>query len=97
VTDVFRCGRGLIRPVESRFRSFGAGIPDVIEPPLSLEREGEDLVLRGFTAAYQELAYIVGTVSDHLLLIDGEEISLRNLCGKNAHIVISIKNESRGD
>jgi hypothetical protein len=33
----------------------------------------------------------VGTVSDHLLTIGGETVSLRDLCGRNAHIVVKIE------
>ena len=32
------------------------------------------------------VGYIVGTVYDHLLTVNGREISLRDLCGKNAAV-----------
>jgi hypothetical protein len=32
----------------------------------------------------------VGTVSDHILYINGQAISLRELCGRNAHITIGV-------
>ena len=32
------------------------------------------------------VGYIVGTVSDHVLNVNGEDVSLRDLCGKNAPV-----------
>lgn len=58
--------------------------------------DGDALVITGFTQSFKELNYIVGTVSDHILYIHREDrekserISLRDRCGKNAHIVIRI-------
>jgi hypothetical protein len=95
VTDVFRVEGAGIRPVEARFRSFGAGIPDVLEDGLSLSRDGPGLVVTGFRQDFTELRYIVGVVSDHILFIQGERVSLRSLCGKNAHIVIKIQPQEK--
>jgi hypothetical protein len=84
-------GDGLIVPVEARFYSFGAGMPSAPEGSARLSRDGDALVLSGFVEAEtgrRELNYIVGTVSDHLLYINNETVSLRNLCGRNAHIRI---------
>jgi hypothetical protein len=33
----------------------------------------------------------VGTVSDHILYIGDEQISLRDRCGRNAHITVWVK------
>jgi hypothetical protein len=82
---------GGIVPVEARFYSFGAGMPSDSEGGARLSRDGDALVLSGFSDAgtgRRELNYIVGTVSDHLLYVNGETVSLRNLCGRNAHIRI---------
>jgi hypothetical protein len=101
VRETFALGRdGGISAVETRFYSFGAGMPSGLEDGLKLSRDGDALVLSGFADAgtgRRELNYIVGTVSDHLLYINGETISLRNLCGRNAHIRIQgeIMNASR--
>ena len=37
------------------------------------------------------LSYIVGTVSDHTLTLHGEEISLRELCGRNSKVAFSVE------
>jgi hypothetical protein len=66
-------------------------MPADLEPGQTLSRDGEGLRITGFTASYRELTYIVGTVSDHILGIGNERISLRDLCGKNAHITLRIR------
>ena len=38
--------------------------------------------------SFNDVNYIVGTISDHILFINNEIISLKDLCGKNAHITI---------
>ena len=92
VRETFAVNRdGGIVPVEARFYSFGAGTPSGPEAGAGLSRDGDALVLSGFAEAgtgRRELNYIVGTVSDHLLYINNETVSLRNLCGRNAHIRI---------
>jgi hypothetical protein len=92
VRETFAVNRdGGIVPVEARFYSFGAGMPSGPEAGAGLSRDGDALVLSGFADAgtgHRELNYIVGTVSDHLLYINNETVSLRNLCGRNAHIRI---------
>jgi hypothetical protein len=95
VREIFVAADGEIRPLAVRFFSFGAGMQSDLEPGMTMSRDGDALVItvppgRGS----RELRYIVGTVSDHLLLIGGETVSLRELCGKNAHIVIGIKRAS---
>ena len=80
-----------IRPFSVRFSSFGAGMQSDLEEGQVLSRDGEALVITGFKTSFIELNYIVGTVSDHLLIIDNKTISLREICGRNAHITIRVK------
>jgi hypothetical protein len=98
VRDSFKVENGMIRPVSSRFYSFGAGMQSDLEEGQTLTRDGDALVVSGFNSSFKELNYIVGTVSDHLLFIGasregtgGEPLSLRDICGRNAHITIKIK------
>ena len=63
----------------------------VLEEGQTFEWDGDAMVISGFTASFKELYYIVGTVSDHLLEINGETVSLRDLCGRNAHITLCIE------
>jgi len=91
VREKFRAEGKTILPVEARFFSFGAGMHSDSELGLSMSRDGDALVISGYNTPYTELNYIVGTVSDHLLIINDQTISLRELCGRNAHISVRIK------
>ncbi|MDR0568614.1 MAG: DUF1850 domain-containing protein [Spirochaetaceae bacterium] len=94
VQETFTASAGGIRPVASRFAAFGAGMQSELAEGQTLTRDGTFLVITGFTASYRELNYIVGTVSDHIFSIHtetcSETLSLRDLCGKNAHISIRV-------
>ena len=91
VRETFKVKDGKIAPAAVRFYSFGAGMQAELEEGQRMIRDGDALIITGFNRAYAELNYIVGTVSDHLLFINGECISLRNLCGRNAHITLRVK------
>ena len=78
VIDTFRAENGEIRAVKAKFYAFGAGMPTELNP-------GESL---SFTAVYDSLNYIVGTVYDYYLTIGGDTVNLRELCGRNAHVEI---------
>ena len=94
VREKFRVQDKKIMPQETLFYSFGAGMQSDIEPGQIMSRDGDALIISGFDTAYTELNYIVGTVSDHILSIEGRlpmAISLRELCGQNAHITLYIK------
>jgi hypothetical protein len=91
VREAFKAAGKEIRPVSVRFYSYGAGMQAELEEGQTLSRDNGALVISGFSRAFAELNYIVGTVSDHLLFINGETVSLRDLCGKNAHITLRIK------
>ena len=88
VRETFIVEDGIIRPLSVRFYSFGAGMQSDVEEGQTLSRDGDALVISGFASSFKTLNYIVGTVSDHLLFINGETVSLRELCGRNAHIAI---------
>ena len=91
VREKFKVDGTMIQPCEVRFYSFGAGMESEPEQGRTMSRDGDALLISGAYAPHSVLNYIVGTVSDHLLLIDDKSISLRELCGKNAHISIQIK------
>jgi hypothetical protein len=91
VRETFKRDGKILRPVETRFASFGAGMQTDPGDGEIMGRDGDFFTITGFTLSFDELNYIVGTVSDHLLYIDGKQVSLRDLCGKNAHVRIHIK------
>jgi hypothetical protein len=92
VREFYGAENGMIRLRSVRFFSFGAGMKSDLDGGLSFSRDGDAMVISGYTTTFKdnELNYIVGTVSDHLLFINGETISLRQLCGRNAHINIHL-------
>jgi hypothetical protein len=91
VREFFGAENGMIRVKAVRFYSFGAGMQSDLEGDLTLSRDGDAMVISGYKTSFKELNYIVGTVSDHLLFIDDKLVSLKDLCGKNAHINIYVK------
>ena len=80
-----------IRAYSTTYRSFGAGVQTALEEgqTMTYDEDG-NMVITGFDITYDPLRYIVGTVSDHILTINGNEISLRDLCGRNAKVVFEI-------
>ena len=82
---------GIIRLRFVRFHSFGAGMLSDLEGGLELKRDGDAMIITGFSTSFKVLNYIVGTVSDHLLFIRNEIVSLREFCGRNAQINIYLK------
>ncbi|MGL4791287.1 MAG: DUF1850 domain-containing protein [Anaerotignaceae bacterium] len=69
------------------YSGFGAGVATEVEEgqTLSYNDDGE-MVITGFNRKMNNLSYIVGTVSDHIFNINDEEISLRDLCGRNSTV-----------
>ena len=88
VRETFRLEGRAIRPVSVRFYSFGAGMQADWGEGQTMERDGDAMIITGFDHSFNELNYIVGTVSDHVLMAGGETISLREMCGRNAHITL---------
>jgi hypothetical protein len=92
VRETFRAAADKqIQMASVRFYSFGAGMASDLAEGQTMSRDGDALVISGFDKSFSELRYIVGTVSDHLLLINGETVSLRNLCGRNTAVIFTIR------
>ena len=92
VIDVFVIRDGKIVADRPIYSAFGAGVQSESEEGQTLEYdENGNMVVSGFIIVFPEVKYIVGTVSDHILRIEGESISLTELCGKNAHIAFKLR------
>ena len=89
--DTYIIENGEIRAYSTLYRSFGAGVQTALEgdQKMTFDEEG-NMIITGFDITYDPLRYIVGTVSDHILTMNGKEISLRNLCGRNARVVVDV-------
>ena len=92
VKDVFRVENGQIVADRTIYSAFGAGVQTEIEDGQILEfDENGNMVVSGFDIVFPKVTYLVGTVSDHILEIQGESISLRDLCGRNAHVYFELR------
>ena len=49
------------------------------------------MIIGNIEMKMNDLTYIVGTVYDHILDINGEKIILNELCGKNAKVHFSVQ------
>lgn len=91
VIDTFRAENGEIHAVSAKYYAFGAGMPTELNPGESFTfTEDGAMEITGMHLTYDKLSYIVGTVYDHFLTFEGEEINLRELCGRNAHVEIKL-------
>ena len=92
VKDVFVIRGGDIVADRTVYSGFGASVQTEIEPGQKLEYDSQgNMVVSGFDIVFDKVKYIVGTVYDHVLYIDGKSISLTELCGKNAHIAFELR------
>lgn len=74
------------------YYGFGAGVAEELDPGWTLETgDHGEMILGNIETKMADLTYIVGTVYDHILEINGEKIILNELCGKNAKVHFSIK------
>ncbi len=91
VKDTYIIENGEIRAYSTTYRSFGAGVQTALQDGQKMTYDDQgNMVITGFDITYDPLRYIVGTVSDHILNLNGKDISLRNLCGRNARVVFEI-------
>lgn len=90
--ETYQAKNKKIHPVSISFSSFGAGMQTLVEEgqELSYTSDGQ-MIITGFNTVLNELNYIVGTVYDHILYVNDEEISLTEICGRNAHVRFYIK------
>ena len=92
VKDVFVIRDGKIYADRTIYSAFGAGVQTEVEAGQTLEYDEDlNMVVAGFDMEFPKVKCIVGTVSDHILEIGGESISLTELCGKNAHIYFELR------
>lgn len=92
VKDVFVVRSGEIVADRTVYSAFGAGVQTEVEDGQTLEYDSMgNMVVSGFDIVFDKVKYIVGTVSDHVLYIEEESISLTELCGKNAHVAFELK------
>lgn len=96
VEDRYRIENGGIVVFETVYYNFGAGVQTELEEGQSLTY-GKDgsMIISGIDKPIADLSYNVSPVYDHILLINGEEISLRQLCGKERAVSFIYEKGSR--
>ena len=94
VKDVFRVENGQLVADRTIYSAFGAGVQTEILDGQTLEFDKDgNMVVSGFDIVFPRVDYLVGTVSDHILEIQGESISLRDKCGRNAHVYFEVRSK----
>lgn len=91
VTDCYDVDEsGMIFLRKTIYYGFGAGVPSDLDPKTTLtyEEGTHAMVVSGLDQEIPDFYIFVGTVSDHTLAIGGQEISLRDLCGRNTKVHI---------
>ena len=92
VIDYYKCDKdGKILCFANRFHSFGAGMPESWPEGAVVQTTDDGILVSNLNIVFDDMTYIVGTVSDHILNINGRDISLRELCGKNSEVTFKIK------
>ena len=92
VTDVYIAKDDEIYLDRTLYYGFGAGVPTTIsEGQHFAYGENGEKNISGYDMYIPDLIYVVGTVSDHVLAIGEDEISLRDLCGRNAKVRLAVR------
>ncbi len=94
LTDTYEIEESNIYVEETVYCSFGAGVQTELNPGETLDKvyidrpdyQGWAMVIRNIHQLRNNVGYIVGTVSDHVLTVNGQDVSLRDLCGRNAAV-----------
>lgn len=94
LTDTYEIEDGNIYVEETVYCSFGAGVQTELNPGEVLDKvyidrpdyQGWGMVIRNIHQLRNNVGYIVGTVSDHVLTVNGQDVSLRDMCGRNAAV-----------
>ena len=91
VVDYFKRGKNNeLICFKNKFHSFGAGMPESWPEGVTVKTTPDGIIVENLNIKLNEVCYIVGTVSDHILKIDGKTISLRELCGKNTEVLFKL-------
>ena len=94
LTDTYEIEDKNIYVEETVYCSFGAGVQTELNPGETLDKvyidrpdyQGWAMVIRNIHQLRNNVGYIVGTVSDHVLHVNGQDVSLRTMCGRNAAV-----------
>ena len=87
LTDTYEICDGTIYVEECKYYAYGAGVQTELRPGETMTYTDDGaMLISGIHQDRTNVGYIVGTVYDHILSVNGEEVSLRDLCGRNAAV-----------
>lgn len=87
VIDVYRIEDGEIYVEETIYYHFGAGVQTQLNEGETLTyTEDGAMAVGNIHQRRGGMTYIVGTVYDHVLTVNGRRVSLSSLCGRNAPV-----------
>ena len=85
--DLYEIRDGRIVMIGIVYYSFGAGVPEVLDPEWTLTMLPDGgMQVTGMALVPEEIIYRVGTVFDHFLITDAQTVNLRELCGRNSRV-----------
>ena len=85
VCETYCVEGGSIYVESCEYSAFGAGVAAQVEPGQTLTHTPDGhMLLSGIHREIPSLSYIVGTIYDHYLDIDGQTINLRSCAAKTA-------------
>lgn len=88
VVDFYEIRKDGIYVTKTLYYGFGAGVQTTIEEGQQLSyTEDGGMLVSGFDKRIDNLAYVVGKVSDHILQVGNRSYSLRELCGRGSYVI----------
>ncbi len=87
VIDIYEIQGGDIYVEETVYYHFGAGVQTQLNEGETLSY-GEDgsMIVSNIHQQRNNVQYIVGTLYDHILTVNEQQVNLRRLCGKNTKV-----------
>lgn len=87
VIDIYEIQDGDIYVEETVYYHFGAGVQTQLNEGETLSY-GEDgsMIVSNIHQLRNDVQYIVGTLYDHILTVNGQQVNLSQLCGKNTKV-----------
>lgn len=90
VRDIYEVRDGEIWNVQCVYYGLGAGVEEILGEGESLSYgENGEMIISGIDTRMEKMIIVVGTISDHILYLGDEEISLRDLCGRSSKVLFS--------
>jgi len=87
LTDTYEICDGTIYVEECKYYAYGAGVQTELRAGETMTYTDDGaMLISGIHQDRTNVGYIVGTVYDHVLSVNGKEVSLRDLCGRNAAV-----------